>query len=107
MATLESNNVHKVLAGKMGCEKETKRDHDWYLVIDRGQYLSRTCLSKGSKETLSDRRVSEMAKQIGLGTTGNFVKFVSCTLEKEPALAIIRASVGVVAPAGDTNRKST
>ena len=89
------------MKGKMGCEVEdSKRDHDWYLVADQGKFLSRTCLSKGKKHTLFEKRVSEMARQLGLGTASNFVKFVDCTLTKEGALEIIRAASGTkLAPA--------
>lgn len=94
MATLESDKVREVLSNKLNCVVDTsKRSHDWYFVYENGEYLSGTFLSKGSKETLGDPIVSQMAKQLKLGVAGNFVKFVRCTLDKPECLKIIRTTI--------------
>jgi hypothetical protein len=95
MATLESDVVHDKLTTKLHCKVDTKKkDHDWYFVHDvNGMFLSRTFMSKGAKHTLRDTLVVRMAKQLGLGTSANFVNFVGCSIEKDECLTIIRASL--------------
>lgn len=100
MATLESDVVHEKLSSKLHCKVDTKkRDHNWYFVEDtNGTCISRTFMSKGAKHTLGDTLVLLMAKQLGLGTSANFVNFVGCSIEKDECLTIIRASLGLDAP---------
>jgi hypothetical protein len=99
MATLQSDKVHTALETKLGCEVDTtKRDHNWYFVNDGQTVLASTKISKGSKHTLDDSMVSKMGKQLKLGGGGNFAKFVVCTLSKDGALALIRASVAAASP---------
>ena len=42
-------------------------------------------MSKGAKHTLSDTLVGLMARQLGFGTSANFVNFVGCTLIRTSA----------------------
>ncbi|SRR5260221_697579 len=48
--------------------------------------------SKGSKHTLSASRVSQMARQLCLDNSKQFVDLVSCSLKREDALAIMEAN---------------
>lgn len=48
--------------------------------------IASTIMSKGAKETLSDKRVSQMAKQLHFNNTNQFVQFVRCTVSREEAL---------------------
>lgn len=92
MARLESKETDKALRGKMKAERLDRAD--WYYKIydERGIFISSTSISKGSKETLRDSRVREMAHQIGLSTSQQFVDLVKCTLSREQALTIIQAN---------------
>ena len=68
---------------------------DWRFVIynDQGIQLSVTRLSKGAKHTLSDSRVSLMARQLGFRSGQQFSNFVNCTLSREEALKIIESNL--------------
>jgi len=65
---------------------------DWYYKIynEQGVFVSSTSISKGSKETLRDQRVRDMAHQLGLNTAQEFIDLVKCTLSREDALEIIQ-----------------
>lgn len=92
MARLESSETDKALRGKMKAERLDRAD--WYYKIynEQGVFISSTSISKGSKETLRDNRVREMAHQIGLSTSQQFVDLVKCTLSREEALKVIQTN---------------
>ncbi len=89
MARLESSDVDRVLRGKMQAERKDKAD--WYYVVrnKEGIAISSTSISKGSKETLRDNRVRDMARQLGLDGSQQLVEFVGCTLSRDDAIKII------------------
>lgn len=89
MARLESKDVEKALLGKMKAEREDTGD--WYYIIydEQGYEVSSTSISKGAKHTLGDNRVSQMAHQLRLDTSRQFVQLVNCTLNREEALEIM------------------
>lgn len=92
MARLESSDVDRALRGKMQAERKDRAD--WYYVIrnEEGVVISSTSISKGSRETLSDGRVRDMARQLGLSNSRELVDFVRCTLSREDALKIIESN---------------
>ena len=92
MASLDSEEVKKALKNKLGCTEEKDGDHLRYSLWDDGILLSRTKISHGSRHTIGDTLVSKMTRQIKLGTNGNFVGMVQCSLSKEKCLEIIRAA---------------
>jgi hypothetical protein len=108
MATLESDVVHDKLTNKLHCKVDTKKkDHDWYFVHDtNGTFLSSTFMSKGAKHTLGDKLVGNMARQLCLGTSANFVNFVACQIDKGECLAIIRACLGLNPPPPEQESKA-
>lgn len=89
MARLESRDVDRALRGKMQAERKDRAD--WYYVVRNkdGIAISSTSISKGSKETLRDSRVRDMARQLGLDNSQQLVEFVGCTLSREDALKTI------------------
>ncbi len=92
MPTLESNKVDAQLRGKMRAEREDTGDWFYSIRDDQGKIVSSTSISKGSKHTLGHTRVRNMAKQLCLDTPQQFVDLVSCTLDRDHALAIMRAN---------------
>jgi hypothetical protein len=92
MGRLESDETDKALRSKMKAERLNRAD--WYYKIydEQGVFVSSTSISKGSKETLRDNRVREMARQLGLSTSQQFIDLVKCTLSREDALKIIQAN---------------
>jgi len=68
---------------------------DWFYKIydEEGVFVSSTSISKGSKETLSDKRVSVMAHQLGLSTSQQFIDLIKCTLSREDALKIMKTNL--------------
>lgn len=92
MATLESDDVDRVLRSKMQAERYSRGD--WYYVIrnEQGVQISSTSISKGSKATLSSGRVRDMARQLGLDTSQQLVDLVRCTLSRDKALEIIETN---------------
>lgn len=92
MSRLESDETDKALRGKMKAERVDRAD--WYYKIydEQGVFVSSTSISKGAKETLRDARVRDMAHQIGLSTSQQFVDLVKCKLSREDALKIILAN---------------
>ncbi len=90
MARLESDETDQALRGKMQAVRIDRAD--WYYKIynEQGVFVSSTSISKGSKETLRDQRVRDMAHQLGLSTSQQFVNLVRCTLSREEALRIIQ-----------------
>src|SRR6266571_7164771 len=92
MATLESDKVEKSLRRKM--QAECVESGDWYFVIcnDNGDFVASTSISKGAKHTLSQQRVNQMAHQLRLSTSQQFVNLVSCTLDRKKALEIMESN---------------
>jgi len=92
MARLESSDVDRALRFKMHAVRKDKAD--WYYIIcnDDGVAISSTSISKGSKETLRDGRVRDMARQLGLDTSQQLVELVRCSLSREKALEIMEAN---------------
>ena len=92
MARLESSDVDRALRGKMQAERKDRAD--WYYVVcdKEGIAISSTSISKGSRETLRDGRVRDMARQLGLDSSQQLVDFVRCTLSREDALKIIEGN---------------
>lgn len=89
MGRLESSETDRVLRRKMKAERLDRAD--WYYKIynEQGIFVSSTSISKGSKETLSDKRVRDMAYQLGLSTSQQFIDLIKCTLSREDALRIM------------------
>ena len=92
MATLDSDDVDRVLRRKMEATRLNRSD--WYYKIynDKDIFISSTSISKGSKETLRGNRVKEMARQLGLDTSKQLVELVSCTLSRDDALKIMETN---------------
>jgi hypothetical protein len=90
MGRLESDETDKALRSKMKAERLDRAD--WYYKIynEQGIFVSSTSISKGSKETLRDQRVRDMALQLGLSTSQQFIDLVRCKLSREDALKIIQ-----------------
>jgi hypothetical protein len=100
MATLESDKVDRALRGKMQAERSDAGD--WFFVIcdNEGNVIASTSLSKGAKHTLSEIRVNQMAHQLRLSTSKQFVDLVKCTLDREEALKIMKSN-----PSSSTRRR--
>jgi hypothetical protein len=92
MGTLESDETDTALRGKMKAERLNRAD--WYYKIynEQGLFVSSTSISKGSKETLRDRRVSEMARQLGLSSSQQLIDLVKCRLSREEASKIMETN---------------
>ena len=92
MATLETDKVEKALKRKMQAERVDSGD--WYFVIynDTGDFIASTSISKGAKHTLGEIRVNQMANQLRLSTSKQFVDLVKCTLSREEALRIMESN---------------
>jgi hypothetical protein len=86
MGRLESDETDKALRGKMKAERLDRAD--WYYKVYNEQniFVSSTSISKGSKETLRDHRVRDMARQLGFSTSQQFIAFVKCRISREEAL---------------------
>jgi hypothetical protein len=93
MAGLESDKVEKALLGKMQAERREGKDWRYIIYNDQKRQVSRTGLSKGAKHTLGASRVSEMARQLGLETSRQFVDLVQCPLSREKALEIMERNL--------------
>ena len=92
MGTLESNETDKALRGKMQTERLDRPDWFYKIYNENGEFVSSTSMSKGSKHTLRANRISEMARQLGLSTSQQFIDLVSCALSREAALKIIQTN---------------
>ena len=92
MGTLESNETDKALRGKMQAERLDRPDLFYKIYNENGEFVSSTSMSKGSKHTLRANRISDMAHQLGLSTSQQFIDLVSCTLSREAALKIIQTN---------------
>jgi hypothetical protein len=92
MGTLESNETDKALRGKMRAERLDRPDWFYKIYNENGEFVSSTSMSKGSKHTLRANRISEMARQLGLSTSQQFIDLVSCKLSREVALKIIETN---------------
>ena len=90
MARLESNKVEQALRYKMKAEREDSGDWYYYIKDEEGVEIASTIMSKGAKETLSDGRVSQMAKQLRFDNANQFVQFVKCTISREEALKTMK-----------------
>lgn len=93
MPRLESDKVERALLVKMKAERLDSVDWRFVVYNDQGKQISVTRLSKGAKHTLSDSRVSLMARQLGLNNAQQFSNFVSCVLSREEALKIIESNL--------------
>jgi hypothetical protein len=100
MARLESNKVEQALRYKMKAEREDSGDWYYYIKDEKGVEIASTIMSKGAKETLSDARVSQMAKQLRFDNTNQFVQFVKCTVSREEALKTMKRNY----PPGSSRR---
>jgi hypothetical protein len=92
MATIESDKMAKALLGKMQAERLDSVDWRYVVSNDQGKQVSVTRISKGSKHTLGDKRISLMARQLGLDTAQQLRNLVSCSLSREEALKIMEAN---------------
>ncbi|MBV9021658.1 MAG: hypothetical protein JOZ71_13200 [Ktedonobacteraceae bacterium] len=90
MTTLDSDKVDKALRSKMKAEREVSAD--WYYIIkdEEGLEIASTSISKGAKEILRDKRVSQMARQLRLDNGKQLVEFVRCTVSRTEALETIK-----------------
>jgi len=62
----------------------------FYIKNEEGIEIASASISKGAKETLSDGRISQMAKQLRFDNTKHFVEFVRCTVSRNEALDTIK-----------------
>lgn len=92
MATLESDKVDRALRNKMRAERRDSLDWRYIIYNDKGEQISATRLSKGAKHTLAAGRIRDMAHQLGLETSKQFIDLVSCKLSREDALKIIESN---------------
>ena len=92
MATLESDKVVKSLRNKMQAERVDTGDWFFIRYNDKGDFVASTSISKGAKHTLSEIRVNQMAHQLRLSTSKQFVDLVKCTLSREEALEIMESN---------------
>ena len=91
MASFDSTDVAKILTGKLKCEEDRKKDHIVFLLADdSGTFIAQTKISHGPKHTIGAGLVTQMAKQLGLGTAGKFSDLVSCSLDRVQCLQIIK-----------------
>jgi hypothetical protein len=90
MPSLQSDKVERALTKKLNAERDN--NHDRYLNIydNDGLKVCYTRISHGSKETLSTRRVSEMAGQLRLDNAQSLVNLVNCSLDRDAALVMIK-----------------
>lgn len=93
MAGLESDKVEKALLGKMQAKRREGKDWKYIIYNDQKKQVSRTLLSKGPKHTLGPNRVSEMARQLGLESSRQFIDLVNCPLSREKALEIMERNI--------------
>ena len=100
MARLESNKVEQALRYKMKAEREDSGDWYYYIKDEEGIEIASTIMSKGAKETLSDGRVSQMARQLRFDNVNQFVQFVKCTVSREEALKTMKRNY----PPGSSRR---
>ena len=92
MGTLESNETDKALRGKMQAERLDRPDWFYKIHNEKGEFVSSTSMSKGSKHTLRASRISDTAHQLGLSASQQFIDPVSCKLSREAALKIIQTN---------------
>ncbi len=92
MPTLESAKVDAALRSKMAAKRIASGDWLYEIRDDTGEVVSSTSISKGSKHTLSDQRVRQMAGQLCLNKAQLLFDLVSCTLGRDDALAIMHAN---------------
>jgi len=90
MRTLESHETDKALRVKMKAERLDRPDWFYKIYNEQGIFVSSTSMSKGSKHTLRAGRISDMAHQLGLNTSQEFIDLVRCTLSREDALKIMQ-----------------
>jgi outer membrane protein assembly factor BamE (lipoprotein component of BamABCDE complex) len=90
MSSLDSDKVEKALLKKMLAERFDTGD--WYYLVhdEEGNEIASTSISKGAKEILRDRRVSQMARQLRFDNTSQFVDFVRCTISRDKALETMK-----------------
>jgi hypothetical protein len=90
MGSLESDETDKALKGKMQAERIDRPDWFYKIYNEQGIFVSSTSISKGPKHTLRANRVRDMAHQLGLNTSQEFIDLVKCALSREDALKIIQ-----------------
>ncbi len=75
-------------------QAEREDTGDWFFIIrnDKGDFIASTSISKGAKHTLSEIRVNQMAHQLRLSTSKQFVDLVMCTLSRGKALKIMESN---------------
>jgi hypothetical protein len=93
MAGLESDKVERALLRKMQAVRREGKDWQYIIYNDQKKQVSRTRLSKGAKHSLGPNRVSEMAHQLGLKTSQQFIDLVNCPLSREKALEIMERNL--------------
>ncbi len=93
MAGLESDKVERALLRKMQAVRREGKDWQYIIYNDQKKQVSRTRLSKGAKHSLGPNRVSEMAHQLGLKTSQQFIDLVNCSLSREKALEIMESNL--------------
>ncbi len=93
MARLESDKVQAALIAKMRAEVSDRPGDRLFLIRDDdGVAVASTSISKGSKHTLGDARVRIMARQLCLNGSSQFVDLVSCLLDRDGAIAVIKTN---------------
>lgn len=60
-------------------------DYIYSIYNDAEELVAKTAISKGAKDDLGPKRISQMAAQLHL-KTHDFVELVGCTLSRDDAL---------------------
>lgn len=76
----------------MRAQRTGANDYLYEIRDDNGTVVSSTSISRGSKHTLSDQRVRQMAGQLCLNKAQLLADLVSCTLTRDDALALMHAN---------------
>lgn len=85
MPSFDSDKVDKCLRRKMKAEVKASGDNIYTIYNDAGEVVAKTAISKGSKDDLGPKRISQMAGQLHLKTQ-EFVELINCTLSRDDAL---------------------
>ncbi len=82
MPALQRRAVHNALAGKLGGEEQSGKNHKAYRFTLPDGHWRETKFSHGRRHDIPANLVSRMARQLGL-TASQFQEAVDCTLSKE------------------------
>lgn len=85
MPSFDSDKVDKCLRKKMKAKVKDSGDYIYSIYNDNGELVAKTAISKGAKDDLGKKRISEMAAQLHLKTQ-DFANLIGCTLDRDEAL---------------------